>query len=300
MKIGFLDFGEIPNNSNAISVIFDSIEVATNADELGFSRYWIAEHHEDTIAFRNPELIINLIAGYTTNIRVGAAGVLLPLCPPLQVAQRYKLLNNLFSNRIDLGLAKGITNSLKNIELTDGSNINSNIINHNDRCLKVAQYLNDNNEDFITHPIAGYIPEIWILTTGGEQSSNLIINNEFSFSFSLFHDINKVSPPMFFENIKNNFFKKNGYLPKCNIAISVFLAKNQKEIDSIKENTKNIYVNIATTKECLIAEINKYKTDYGAEEIIIVNLGRGKAEKILLQKLLADNILSRSNYNNEK
>lgn len=290
MEIGFLDFGEINKFSNAVSVVFDSIELAKKADYSGFKRYWIAEHHEDTVAYKNPEIIVNIIAGFTDNIRVGVAGVLLPLSPPLQVAQRYKLLNNIYSNRIDLGLAKGITNTEKNRELTDHSDIALNVDSHNDRCLKVISFLNDTNSNFLTHPVKGDKPEVWILTTS-DRSKKFIIDNRLNFSLSLFHNRKEIPSPEIIKGIKKEFFDKHSYFPKFNIAISVYLGKNRKDIKEVIADRDNILVNIATTEKYLKDEINKLSRLYESEELIIVNLGRTVDEKMELIEFLATNFI---------
>src|SRR5262249_10146774 len=64
-------------------------EVASLADRLGYSRYWMAEHHSSTVAHASPEILIPLVAGMTDRIRVGTAGVLLPYRSPLQGGQRF-------------------------------------------------------------------------------------------------------------------------------------------------------------------------------------------------------------------
>jgi luciferase family oxidoreductase group 1 len=85
----------------------NSLDLARLADELGFTRYWVAEHHNmPAIASSAPEIMIGQIAAATTRIRVGSGGVMLPNHAPLMVAERFKVLEALHPGRIDLGLGR--------------------------------------------------------------------------------------------------------------------------------------------------------------------------------------------------
>ncbi len=77
------------------------------ADGLGFTRYWVAEHHNmASIASSAPDIMIGQIAAATSRMRVGSGGVMLPNHAPLMVAERFKVLEALFPGRIDLGLGR--------------------------------------------------------------------------------------------------------------------------------------------------------------------------------------------------
>src|SRR5213076_974040 len=77
------------------------------ADELGYTRYWVAEHHGGAmLAGPSPEALIGPIASLTSAIRVGSGGVMLPHYSPFKVAETFSLLAGLFPGRIDLGLGR--------------------------------------------------------------------------------------------------------------------------------------------------------------------------------------------------
>src|ERR1700689_5960091 len=85
----------------------NSLDLAQLADALGYTRYWVAEHHNlANIASSAPEIMIGQIAAATTRIRVGSGGVMLVNHAPLMVAERFKVLEALFPGRIDLGLGR--------------------------------------------------------------------------------------------------------------------------------------------------------------------------------------------------
>jgi luciferase family oxidoreductase group 1 len=83
------------------------LDLARLADQLGYKRYWVAEHHNlANIASTSPEIMIGQIAAAMPRIRVGSGGVMLPNHAPLMVADRFKVLQALFPGRIDLGLGR--------------------------------------------------------------------------------------------------------------------------------------------------------------------------------------------------
>src|SRR3954452_19685198 len=84
-----------------------TLDLARHADALGFTRYWVTEHHNlPSVASPAPEIMIGQIAAVTERIRVGSGGVMLPNHAPLMVAERFRMLEALFPGRIDLGLGR--------------------------------------------------------------------------------------------------------------------------------------------------------------------------------------------------
>src|SRR3954451_23988291 len=84
-----------------------TLDLARAADALGYTRYWVAEHHNlPSVASPAPEIMIGQIAAVTERIRVGSGGVMLPNHAPLMVAERFRMLEALFPGRIDLGLGR--------------------------------------------------------------------------------------------------------------------------------------------------------------------------------------------------
>jgi luciferase family oxidoreductase group 1 len=105
--LSLLDFVDIPSGLSASEAIARTVRTAQRADELGFKRFWISEHHNfEGLASSSPEILINHVANATQDIRVGAAGIMLPNHAPLKVAEWFKTLEMLHPGRIDLGLGR--------------------------------------------------------------------------------------------------------------------------------------------------------------------------------------------------
>ena len=107
MLVSVLDQSPISDGSTGVDALRNTIDLARLADELGFHRYWVAEHHGGPmLAGPSPEALIGPIAAATQTIRVGSGGVMLPHYSPFKVAETFTVLAGLFPGRIDLGIGR--------------------------------------------------------------------------------------------------------------------------------------------------------------------------------------------------
>jgi len=105
--VSVLDQSPVPEGSTGADALHNTIDLARLADELGYHRYWVAEHHGGPmLAGPSPEALIGPIAAATDGIRVGSGGVMLPHYSPFKVAETFTVLAALFPGRIDLGIGR--------------------------------------------------------------------------------------------------------------------------------------------------------------------------------------------------
>src|SRR3979411_2454267 len=105
VPLSILDLSPVSAGSSGAVALRNSLDLARLADELGFTRYWVAEHHNmPAIASSAPDIMIGQIAAVTRNMRIGSGGVMLPNHAPLMVAERFKVLEALSRGLIDLGI----------------------------------------------------------------------------------------------------------------------------------------------------------------------------------------------------
>jgi luciferase family oxidoreductase group 1 len=105
--LSILDLFPVGTHAKPSDVIRRSVEVAQTAEDLGYARYWVAEHHNmPSIATSAPEVLIAHVASATRRIRVGAGGIMLPNHTPLRVVEIFRTLEALHPDRIDLGLGR--------------------------------------------------------------------------------------------------------------------------------------------------------------------------------------------------
>lgn len=107
LPLWVLDLAPVAAGSTAAEALGRTVELARAAERLGFTRYWLAEHHGmPSIASSAPEILIGHVAAATERIRVGSGGIMLPNHVPLQVAERFYTLAALHPGRIDLGIGR--------------------------------------------------------------------------------------------------------------------------------------------------------------------------------------------------
>lgn len=107
VPLSVLDLAPVPSGVSSGEALRNSIELAVHVEGLGYTRHWVAEHHNfPGIASSSPPVLIAHLASATSTIRVGAGGVMLPNHAPLTVAEQFGMLEALHPDRIDLGLGR--------------------------------------------------------------------------------------------------------------------------------------------------------------------------------------------------
>lgn len=107
MNLSVLDLAPIVQGETAAEALQHTASLARHAEGLGYTRYWLAEHHNmDGVACSATAVLVGHVAGATRRIRVGSGGVMLPNHAPLVVAEQFGTLATLYPGRIDLGLGR--------------------------------------------------------------------------------------------------------------------------------------------------------------------------------------------------
>ena len=107
IQYSILDISPIPQGFTAGDALRNSLDVAQHAEKWGYTRYWVAEHHNMTgNASSATAVLIGYIAGGTSRIKVGSGGIMLPNHAPLVIAEQFGTLESLYPGRIELGLGR--------------------------------------------------------------------------------------------------------------------------------------------------------------------------------------------------
>ena len=135
-----LDLVTVRSDQTTGDALAASRSLAQVADELGYRRYWVAEHHNmPAVASTNPPVIIAMLAAATSRIRVGSGGVMLPNHAPLVVAEQFALLEAAYPDRIDLGIGRAPgTDPLTRYVLRGGSSESA-----DDAVTRFPEYVDD-------------------------------------------------------------------------------------------------------------------------------------------------------------
>jgi luciferase family oxidoreductase group 1 len=176
LALSVLDLVPVRTDQTTADAVAASRSLAQVADELGYRRYWVAEHHNmPAVAATNPPVLIATLAAATSRIRVGSGGVMLPNHEPLVVAEQFALLEAAFPGRIDLGIGRAPgTDMLTRYVLRGGATGAA-----DDAVAKFPQYVEDvatlmhpdgvemtvagRRQPLRATPNAASVPTIWLL-----------------------------------------------------------------------------------------------------------------------------------------
>jgi luciferase family oxidoreductase group 1 len=238
LQLSILDQTPIRKGSTAPEALQESIALARLADRLGYSRYWLSEHHNTkTLAGAAPEVLIARLAAETKYIRLGSGGIMLPNHSSLKVAENFRLLEALYPQRIDLGVGRA----------PGGDRLTSQLLNPSNT-FSPQEYIQQVNElqAFLTDapiggpaqgriraiPVIDTAPDIWMLTSSGE-SAYLAAHMGIALSYAQF--INPVGGPEAMA-IYRQRFKASGPLssPKSNVGVFGFCSESEQKVAEVQ------------------------------------------------------------------
>ncbi|MBC7987026.1 MAG: LLM class flavin-dependent oxidoreductase [Sphingomonadaceae bacterium] len=171
-RLSVLDQSPIVEGSNAAGAIANTIELARLCDDLGYARYWLAEHHASpALAGAAPEALIGSVAQATRRIRVGSGGIMLPHYSPFKVAETFHLLAALAPGRLDLGIGRAPgTDGRATLALQRDRSRNARFDDFPPNLAELIAYCRDGLPEehpfaplIATFPGGGGSPEIWLL-----------------------------------------------------------------------------------------------------------------------------------------
>jgi len=106
-RLSVLDLSVVTEGGTTATAIQRTVDIARHAEQLGYERIWLAEHHNmEFIASSATSVLIGHVAGHTSTLRVGSGGIMLPNHAPLAIAEQFGTLESLYPGRVDLGLGR--------------------------------------------------------------------------------------------------------------------------------------------------------------------------------------------------
>lgn len=191
MKLSILDLAPVGSGQTAKDALEGAVRLAQLAEELGYERYWIAEHHDlYGLACPNPDVMLGVIGAKTEHIRIGAGAVLLPYYKPFRVAETYHLLATLFPGRIDVGFGRAPGGSAE-VSLALSDNYLKQVSKYEQLIDEVLAFI---HQDFPSeHPYSGITPtpvpakppRPWLLGTS-LKSAELAARKSLDYAFAHF------------------------------------------------------------------------------------------------------------------
>lgn len=225
MKLSVLDQAPITKGNTAQDALAKAVELAVVAEELGYERIWMAEHHNTKgFASSSPEITAAYIAAKTKRIRVGTGGTMIMHYSPYKVAENFKTLSALAPGRIDFGIGRApggdhyAMYALANGRQPEVDNIYEK--------MEVAlQYVNDETPEapYYRRAIAGpsniVLPSAWLL---GSSGNSAVQAGRMGLGYSYAQFFNGMMNKAFFDAYRANF-KPSVYMEKPEIVVSYFV-----------------------------------------------------------------------------
>lgn len=189
VKLGVLDYAHIDEGKTPQQGLEQTLQLAQHADQLGYHRFWVAEHHNlPAFSSSSPELLMMRLADATHQIRLGSGGVMLPHYSPFKVAENFRVLEGFHPGRIDLGIGNTTGTEIVNQALNETKKSKLSY----ERSIKdVYHYLTNNSDpnhrfqDLWANPVLDTLPELWLLSSS-VRSAKMAARLGLAYTFGLF------------------------------------------------------------------------------------------------------------------
>jgi len=327
IQLSVLDQSPVPLGRTPREALQHTVELARLTDRLGFTRFWVSEHHNTrTLAGSSPEVLLARLGAETQRIRLGSGGVMLPHYAPLKVAENFRLLEALYPGRIDLGIGRA----------PGTDRITAHALNpHNqfrdedfaEQLMDLRAFLRDEVVEDTIHarvkaaPFVDTVPEMWLLSSSG-QSGLFAAHVGAAFSFA--HFINPNGGPRMVQTYRERFRPSPEMAaPQANVATFVACADTAGHAQALADNLALQMLKLETgqftpieavetvnvrglsadlqarlayhhtrivsgTPDKVKAELEALAASYGVDEVVAVTITHDYDDRLRSYELLAD------------
>ncbi|SNR59466.1 luciferase family oxidoreductase, group 1 [Hymenobacter mucosus] len=240
LRVSVLDQSPVPVGRTPREALHHTIELARLADRLGFTRFWVSEHHNtNTLAGSAPEVLLARLGAETSRIRLGSGGVMLPHYSSLKVAENFRLLETLYPGRIDLGIGRAPGSDRITAHALNPHNTFSDE-DFAEQLMDLRAYLRDEVVEDTIHakvkaaPFTDTTPELWLLSSSGQSG---LFAGHVGAAFSFAHFINPNSGPKLTQLYRDRFQPSPELAaPQANVAVFVVCADTAGRAQALADN----------------------------------------------------------------
>src|ERR1700761_6781912 len=234
IRLSVLDQSPVRKGVTAEQAVKETIELARYADQLGYTRFWISEHHNTgSLAGSTPEVLLAYLGSQTQKIRIGSGGIMMPNHSTLKVAENFRMLEALFPGRVDLGMGRAPGTDRLTASILNPSNQFSEqeFIN---QLYDLINYFHDRGEPGTAQariraiPQVQTVPDMWLLSSSGESG---LFAAHFGMGLSFAHFINPIGGPEAVASYRERFQPSEDQAePVASVAIFVFCSEDEEKI----------------------------------------------------------------------
>ncbi|WP_428665692.1 MsnO8 family LLM class oxidoreductase [Runella sp.] len=236
MKLSIVDLSPLPFGGTRRQAIQNTLETAQKAEEWGYNRIWLAEHHNtENFAGRAPEVLIPYIAANTKKIRVGSGSVLLNHYSPFKVAEVFGILEDSFPGRIDMGIGRATTGPVSDFVLQRNREQRQLSDDSDEQITELCAWLNDGFD--AKHPFNkvkvyndGTVSDLWLL---GSSSWSAAAAARLGLRYAFAGFINPTESYSIAQHYRRNFKPSADATgvksPELIISLSVYCAESREQ-----------------------------------------------------------------------
>ena len=320
MRISILDQAPISTHMTAEEALGNSVKLASVADQLGYTRFWLAEHHGmKGLASSAPEVTLGAIGMITKDIRLGSGATLLPYYKPLKVAETFNTLLALHGDRIDVGIGRA----------PGGDNVASEALSDNylghvfkmpDLVSELSALLMNKRENLKVMPDSQHQVKMWMLGTS-EKSAIFARDNQLNYCYGEFMSSQSTDEVL-------STYKAGSNNGEIIVTVNTFCGQTFEEaermarpylVNQALKSTGREFSGIPTFDEVSaielteeeVAEVNKirdnviigdadfvrqklmaYQRTYGVDEVMVVTITHDFSDKVKSYKRIAEVMLN--------
>lgn len=248
IPFSILELAVVGSDISTNKTLRSSLELAKKAEEFGYNRFWLAEHHNMvSIASSATAVLIGFIAGGTKRIRVGSGGIMLPNHSPLIVAEQFGTLGSLYPGRIDLGLGRAPGTDQVTAQAIRSDRMQA-VYQFPDEVSKIQQYFSSQNSNSKVRATVAEGVDVPVYILGSStDSAHLAAKKGLPYVFA-----SHFAPGQLFEalNIYYNNFEPSEFLqePYTMVGLNIIAADTDEEAETLSTSMIRLMLGVMTGK----------------------------------------------------
>ncbi|RKP53805.1 LLM class flavin-dependent oxidoreductase [Cohnella endophytica] len=304
IQLSVLDLVPVFNQADATIALGQAVELAQTAERLGYSRYWVAEHHDmPGLACTSTEVLLSHIGARTQRIRIGSGALLLPHYKPLKVAESFHMLASLYPGRVDLGLGRA-PGGAGEVSLALSGNFLENVGKMPELLDGVSKLLQGkykyDERPIAARPTPPVPPDLWLLGTNKKSAAYAA---EFGTGYVFGQFMSEVHGEEVLEAYRAAFIPSaHSTVSRAIVAVGVVCAETEEEArrlaasgttlfrqdDATAENGVSNRKLLVGTPQSLKSKLEQLSLSYGVQEFIIVTMIPDYGKRLRSYELLAE------------
>ena len=272
--LSVLDQTPVIDGHSVADAVAATVELAQLADDLGYTRYWCAEHHGlRGVSNPCPEVMLARLGSVTKRIRIGSGGVMLPYYSPFKLAEQFMMLEALFPNRVDLGVGRAPGGDMKTAQAVAAGEYNRGDIFPQQVADLVGLMNGTLPADHLAHgvllqPQVDTRPQLWML---GSSEFGGLLAAQLGIRFAFAHFINAHFGHQVAEAYRERFVADNEARPYLAAAVFAICADTEQEAADLEKAVDLRRVQMAYGLNAPIPSIEQgLAQEYGEREQLVI------------------------------